>query len=462
MASHLKNSTAHLSRWFLEFPARISAMGFLLLISIGTFLLMLPVSSTGEGMGFTDAMFTATSAACVTGLAVADTGTFFSPFGQIVILMLIQAGGLGIMTLSTLVLLIAGKRPGMRDRIVIQDTFTHRKEQGPAEIIRDVMVFALILEVIGTIILFFCFLPENSTGRAVWLSLFHAVSAFCNAGFSLFSDSLVQYREHWALNLTICFLIITGGIGFLVLSELRHHIPFKKDTWKHLSLHSKLALSSTAVLLTGGTLLIMLMEWRNTLAPLSVPGRFLAAFFQSVSARTAGFNTLPVEALANESLFLIILLMFIGACPGSCAGGVKTTTVSTLALMGFSRFRGYEYPQIFHRTIPGSAVWKAVNLVILGMIFITGAIMLLMMTELGDISHMESRGKFLEYFFETVSAFGTAGLSTGVTGGLSLPGKLIITALMFVGRLGPLVIGIAISRKQSSLYYYAEEDIMIG
>ncbi|MGE0082988.1 MAG: TrkH family potassium uptake protein [Desulfococcaceae bacterium] len=460
--NYLKKSTERLSRWFLEFPARISIGGFILLISIGTFLLMLPISSAGVRMGFTDAMFTAASAACVTGLAVADTGTFFSPFGQTVILILIQAGGLGIMTLSTLILLIAGKRPGMTDRLVIQDTFTHRKEQGAAEIIRDVMVFALIPELIGVIILFFCFLPGNSAGRAVWLSVFHSVSAFCNAGFSLFSDSLVQYREDWMINLTVCFLIITGGIGFLVLSELRRLVPFKKDTWHQLSLHSKLALSTTAVLLAVSTLLILMMEWRNTLAPLSVPGRFLSAFFQAVSARTAGFNSLPVEALADETLFLVIMLMFIGACPGSCAGGVKTTTFSTLVLLGFSRIRGYDYPQIFRRTIPVSAVWKAVSLVILSMMLISGAVMLLMITELGDISHLKSKGKFLEYLFEVVSAFGTVGLSTGVTGGLSVPGKLIITVLMFVGRLGPLVIGIAISRKRVSLYHHAEEDIMIG
>ncbi len=462
MKDHFKKGSDRLARWFLEFPARISIGGFMLLIGIGTFLLMLPVSAASQRMGFMDAMFTSTSAVCVTGLAVADTGTFFSPFGQTVLLILIQAGGLGIMTLSTMILLIAGRRPGMKDRLVIQDTFTHRKEQGPADIIRDVMVFALVPEIIGAIILFFCFLPGNSVGRAAWLSVFHAVSAFCNAGFSLFPDSLVQYREHWPVNLTISFLIIAGGIGFLVLSEIRRNMPFTRDTWKNLCLHSKLALAATAVLLAGSTLLILLMEWRNTLAPLSVPGRFLAAFFQAVSARTAGFNSLAVEALADETLFLIILLMFIGACPGSCAGGVKTTTIFTIALMGFSRFRGYDYPQIFRRTIPGSAVWRAVNLVILSMMFITVAVMLLMVAELGSVSHLSSKGKFLEYLFETVSAFGTAGLSTGVTAWLSVPGKLIITVLMFVGRLGPLVIGIAISRKQTNLYHYAEEDIMIG
>lgn len=451
-----------ISKWFLDFPARISIIAFMLLIAAGTLLLMLPLSAAGSRMTFTDALFTATSATCVTGLAVADTGTFFSPFGQAVILLLIQSGGLGIMTISTLVLMIAGKRPGFTGRILIRDTFTHRKELRPAEIIRNVILFALLLELFGALILFFCFLPEKGPSLSLYYSLFHSVSAFCNAGFSLFSDSLMQYRENWTVNLTVSFLIITGGIGFLVIAEIRSAFPFHRSSWRRLSLHSKLVLSSTFILLSISTLLFLFMEWGNTLAPLSFPGRFLASFFQAVSTRTAGFNTLPFDALANETLFFIILLMFIGACPGSCAGGVKTTTFSTLLLLGISRMRGYDYPRIFSRTIPASSVSKAVNTVMLSMFFITLGLMLLMMTELGNISHQASRGKFLEYFFETVSAFGTVGLSTGVTGELSVYGKLIITALMFVGRLGPLVIGIAISRRQNNLYYYAEEDIMIG
>lgn len=462
MKTKMKNLFGEISRWFLVFPARISIIGFMLLIAAGTILLMLPVSSAGPHMGFIDALFTSTSASCVTGLAVFDTGKDFTMFGQVVILVLIQTGGLGIMTISTLFLMIAGKRPGMMGRLVIQDTFTHRGEQGPAVIIREVILFAFIIEALGAAVMFFCFIQDFNSGHALWLSVFHSVSAFCNAGFSLFSQSLIAYQEHWILNICLCALIITGGIGFLVLSELNTRFPIKRRKWSRLSLHSKLVLSTTFILLVISTLLFLFMEWNNTLAPLSVPGRFIASFFQAVSARTAGFNSLVLGNMANETLFLIIVLMFIGACPGSCGGGVKTTTVSSMILLGLSRLRGHEFLGIFNRTISESTVWKAISLVMLGIFVVIATLMMLLMSELGNISHIDSRGSFLELFFEAVSAFGTAGLSMGITGTLSDFGKLLITCVMFIGRLGPLVIGIAISRQKTVNYRYATEDIMIG
>lgn len=453
---------SHFSKLILRSPARISIIGFALLMLAGTILLMLPAASTGNRLGFTDALFTATSAGCVTGLTVLDTGTGFTLFGQVVILILIQLGGLGIMTLSTLFLLIAGRRLSLTGRVVIQDTFTHSKDQSPYSIIHDVFLFALLIEGLGALFLFFRFLPETGVGEALHLSIFHSVSAFCNAGFSLFPDSFVRYREDWLVNLVLSFLIISGGIGFLVLSELKLRFPFNLRTWSRLSLHSKLALSSTAILLTLGTALILLMEWRNTLAPLSFSGRLLAAFFQSVSARTAGFNTLPVGEMANETLFFVMILMFIGACPGSCGGGVKTTTITSLALLGISRVLGHEHPRIFYRTIPESGVWKAVSVMMVSMFVISVGTMFLLMSEVGEISHLQTRGKFLEIFFEIISAFGTVGLSTGITAQLSTVGKLIITLIMFVGRLGPMVIAFAISRQKTARYYYAEENIMVG
>ncbi|WP_124330998.1 TrkH family potassium uptake protein [Desulfonema ishimotonii] len=462
MVLKLKRLRARISKWFLEFPGRSSVIGFSLLIATGTALLMLPAASAGPPVKFIDALFTATSASCVTGLVVMDTGTALTPWGQGVILLLIQIGGLGIMTISTLFLMLAGKRPGMMERMAIRDTFTHQKDRKAADILREVMLFAFSIEAAGALILFFCFLPDNSPGRALYTGVFHAISAFCNAGFSLFADSLTGYRESWVINLTVSFLIITGGVGFLVLSELRGHLRFSRRTWSRLSLHSKLALSSTLMLLGVSTLLFLFMEWDNTLTPLSVPGRILAAFFQAVSARTAGFNTLAFEHMANETLFLIIVMMFIGACPGSCGGGVKTTTIFSLTLLGLSRFQGHDRPRIFRRSIPEASVWRAVNVVMISSLVIVLALMLLLISELGNVSHLQSRGKFLEFFFEVVSAFGTVGLSTGVTAGLSLPGKLIITAVMFIGRLGPLVIGIAFSRRRRIRYHYAEEQIMIG
>jgi len=450
------------SRLILHSPARISIVAFGLLMLAGTVLLMLPVSSTGVSIGFTDALFTSTSAGCVTGLAVFDIGSGLTLFGQAALLLVVQLGGLGIMTLSTLFILVAGRRLSLTGRIVVQDTFTHSNDQSPSSIIYDVFLFALLIEGLGALILFFRFAPQFGAAKALHLSIFHSVSAFCNAGFSLFPDNFISYQEDWVVNLTLSFLIISGGIGFLVLSELKHCFLFKRRRWSRLSLHSKLVLSSTAILLTLGTVVILLTEWQNTLVPLSFSGRVLAAFFQSVTTRTAGFNTLPIGEMTDESLFFIIILMFIGASPGSCGGGVKTTTASSLVLLGISRILGHEHPRIFHRSIPEASVWKAVSLVMMSMFLVSGGTMFLLISEVGNISHLHTHGKFLELLFEVVSAFGTVGLSTGVTPGLSVAGKLIITLIMFVGRLGPMVIAIAISSQKTSRYYYAEENIMVG
>ncbi len=262
--------------------------------------------------------------------------------------------------------------------------------------------------------------------------------------------------------LVICFLIVSGGIGFLVLSELKRKFPYNRRSWSRLSLHSKLVLSVTGILLIIGSISIIFMEWHNTLASLSLPGRFLAGFFQAVSARTAGFNTLPIGKMANETLFVLILLMFIGASPGSCGGGIKTSTFASLIVLGISRLRGHERPQIFHRTISPTSIAKAMSVVMISTVVIGIATMVIMMTELGETPHPMSRGKFLELMFEVVSAFGTVGLSTGVTEGLSEAGKLILSFVMFVGRLGPLVIVLAVSRRDAPHYYYAEEEIMSG
>lgn len=451
-----------ISKSIVQSPARIAITGFALLISMGTILLMLPAASTGKHIGFVNALFTSTSAVCVTGLAVVDTGSGLSLFGQSILLILIQVGGLGIMTMSTLFLMLAGKRPGLTGQIVVQDTFTHTRERNISSILKDVILFTCVIEGLGIILMFFCFLPGNDIKRALFLSIFHSISAFCNSGFSVFSDSFVGYRGSWALNLVLCFLIISGGIGFLVLSELKLKFSFKRRSLSRLSLHSKIVLSTTVILLVSGTFLITAMEWHNTLAPLSVPGRFLSAFFQSVTARTAGFNTLSIGNMTNETLFFIILLMFIGASPGSCGGGIKTTSLATLVVLGTSRFRGHERPQLFNRTISYVSVGRATSVIMLSMIVVCIGIMLLLMTEIGEVAHPQSRGKFLELLFEAVSAFGTVGLSTGITAGLSVMGKIILSGIMFVGRLGPLVVGMAVSRDAVPRYHYAEETIMVG
>jgi trk system potassium uptake protein TrkH len=451
-----------ISKSIVRSPARTAIVAFALLIFTGTILLMLPISSKGAPVGYIDALFTSTSAVCVTGLTVVDTGSTYSLFGQFIIMILIQFGGLGIMTMSTLFIMLAGKRPGLAGQIVVQDAFTHSRDRNILSILKDVFLFTGVIEGVGIVILFLIFLRENSVPRALFLSVFHSISAFCNAGFSVFSDSFVKYRENWALNLVICFLIISGGIGFLVLSELKRKFIVKHRALSRLSLHSKIVLSTTFILIVSGMVFILGMEWHNTLAPLSLSGRFQAAFFQSVTARTAGFNTLPIGNMANETLFLLILLMFIGASPGSCGGGIKTTSFATLVVLGLSRFQGSDRPRLFNRTISATSVEKAVSVVILSAIVICVGIMLVLITEIGNVPHSQSRGQFLELYFEVVSAFGTVGLSTGITGSLAKMGKVILSIVMFVGRLGPLVVGVAVSRDTSARYYYAEESIMVG
>ncbi len=425
-------------------------------------MLALPAASTGKGVGLINALFTATSASCVTGLAVVDTGKAFTVLGQGVILLLIQAGGLGIMTLSTLFLLLAGKRTSLVGRLVIKDTLTDGKERSLPALLKDVLLFTMFIEGVGAFLLFIRFLPGRGAVDALYLGVFHSISAFCNAGFSIFSDSFVRYREDWFVNLVICILIISGGLGFLVLSELRRKKPFHHRSWSRLSLHSKVVLSTTAILLAAGTVSIFFMEWNDTLQGLSLPGRVLAAFFQSVTARTAGFNTLPIGAMANETLFLLVVLMFIGASPGSCGGGIKTTSFASLAALGVRRLLGKDKPQLFRRTIADESMGRAISIVMVSVMVVVVATMSLLVSELGHVSHALTRGRFFELFFEVVSAFGTVGLSTGVTAGLSQAGKIIITLVMFIGRLGPLVIAMAVSRDTAPRYYYAEESMMIG
>jgi trk system potassium uptake protein TrkH len=445
-----------------QFPSRMLVLAFIILIMTGTLLLLMPVCSRTGGINFIDALFTSTSASCVTGLTVLNTGSTFSLFGQIIILLLVQVGGLGIMTFSTLFILIAGKKPSFTGQLIIQDSYTQTGDRPALMIIRDVIAFTLVIEAIGATLLFGRFVMSYEPGNALYISIFHTVSAFCNAGFSLFTNSFLDFQVDWVINIVISFLIICGGIGFLVFMELRKSILSKGRYWTRLSLHTRLALSATFIVLTASVIIILAMEWKNSLSQLSIPYRILAAFFQAVSSRTAGFNTLVISNLANETLFFLILLMFIGACPGSCGGGIKLTTVSALIISGFSRLSGRNRPQIFKRTISQASIERAISIVLISSIIIIAGTMLLLMSELGETPHPMSRGKFLEILFEIISAFGTVGLTTGITEQLSAIGKVILIIVMFIGRLGPLTIALSISRQNSASFYYAEENIMVG
>jgi trk system potassium uptake protein TrkH len=367
------------------------------------------------------------------------------------------------MTVSTLLLMMMKGRPTLSGQAIIKDTFTYGEgKQTAASVLKAIFMTTFAIEAIGALGLYLCTAPQTGWGQSAYPAVFHAVSAFCNAGFSLYPDSFVSYREDWIINGVLSVLIIIGGIGFVVIADVKSRFFGGKTTLRRLSLHSRIALSASAVLILLGALAILFMEWNNTLSNLSIPGRLLAALFQSVSARTAGFNTLDIGIMANETLFMLCILMFIGACPGSCGGGVKTTTVAGLAVLGVSRLKGFSRPQIFRRTLTEASMSKATSVVMISAAVITLGVMTLMMSELGGLPHTLTRGRFLELFFEAISAFGTVGLSTGTTGTISPLGRITIAALMFIGRLGPMVIGLAVSRERINRFQFAEENIMIG
>ncbi len=443
-------------------PLRVSVLAFAGFILLGAFLLILPFCSSGHPIKFVDALFTATSAACVTGLTVLDTGKDLSRLGQILVLILIQVGGLGIMTMSTVWLLLAGRRPGLGIRMVLQDTFTHGGDRDLLSMILDVVRFTLILEFCGAVLLLARFAGMYPLGEAVYLAVFHSVSAFCNAGFSLFPNSLEDFVGDPLVSLTVAFLIVSGGIGFLVLRELRLFFRKRGSPRAFLSLHSRLVLVTSGVLVGLGTVLILLMEWNNTLAGMSLGEKLLASFFQAVTPRTAGFNTIPTGSLANQTLMLMVLLMFIGASSGSTGGGIKTGTLATLMAMGLSRLKGYPEPKAFKRTISPGSVARAMSVTMVCASVVLVGTLLLQVTEVGSSSSPLARARFLELLFEVVSAFGTVGLSTGVTPDLTDAGKLLITLVMFLGRLGPLVVAVAVAGQRTVRFRFAEESIMIG
>jgi len=450
-------------RWLA--PAHLPILAFAGLILTGTLLLMLPAAAVGPGLSWVDALFTATSATCVTGLVVVDTGSRLSLFGQWTVILLIQCGGLGIMTFSTVFILLMGGRLSFRGRTVIQDTFTHSPDHRLTSLIKHVLLLTLILEGLGAALLFLRFVMILPPGRALFYSLFHAISAFCNAGFSLFSDNFMGFQQDPLVNLTICGLIITGGLGFLVLVEVKRLVFARRDSRKahRLSVNSKMVLSLTLLLLMGGTLGFLIFEWYGGLNGLSIPAKVMAAFFQSVTTRTAGFNTLDFGKVASITLFFAISLMFIGAGSGSTGGGIKVNSLGVLFALSRARLRGEEAVNIFHRTLSPSAVGRAVAVFAVSLVVVHVATMALVMTEMGLYPHAQNGTPFLELLFEVVSAFGTVGLSAGITPMLSSAGKVILVLVMFIGRLGPLAIAMGLfGKERKARVEYAESNVMVG
>ncbi|KOR82583.1 TrkH family potassium uptake protein [Paenibacillus solani] len=441
-------------KWLRLSPPRILVLGFAAIILLGTALLMLPISTrTGESLGFIDALFTSTSATCVTGLVVVDTATTFSYFGEFVIMLLIQIGGLGFMTMATLFALAFKRRISLKDRLILQEAMNQSSMEGIVRLIRRVLLYSLIIEACSAVILMIRFAFDMPLGQAIYYGIFHAVSMFNNAGFDLFGDyrSLTGYVYDPVVNIVVIFLIVSGGIGFIVLSDL---IDFRKQ--RKLSLQSKVVLTTTAALLLVGFIIIFIFEFTNprTLGSLNWGGKFFGAMFQSVTPRTAGANTIDITGLRQATQFFIVILMFIGASPGSTGGGIKTTTFTIMVGAVIAMMRGREDIVMFRYRLAQERVLKALTIVLLALLLILTVSMILSTTEEGD---------FLKILFETTSAFGTVGLSMGLTPDLTVFGKIMISLTMFVGRLGPLTLAYALGRRKGKeLYRHPEGKMIIG
>lgn len=446
-------------RWKNPSPGESIMVYYAVAILLGAFLLSTPIAARGEALSFLDALFTATSAQCVTGLIVVDTGTRLSLFGQLVVLGLIQIGGLGIMTFSIYFFLYLRAGVSLRGRWVIQETLIHKPVSSLPDLIKGIFLMTIVIEGIGALLLSFAFIPDLGLAEGIYSGIFHSVSAFCNAGFSLYPDSLVGYYGNALVNVTVMALIILGGIGFLVIQEVLKVVRRRERI--RLSLHSRVVLLTSVFLILYGAVMIGWLEAGHAFAEMTVSEGFWVALFQSVTARTAGFNSIDLNAFQTPTLFFIIFLMFIGASPGSAGGGVKTTTFALFFGVLYNRLRGNPNTNLFRRTVPDEAVTRALTLVLLAVILIGISLFGLLIAQ-SPVEYAPSR-EFINYAFETVSGFATVGLSLGATGKLTDIGKVIVIVLMFVGRVGLLTMAFAIAgRRQPYAARYAEENIMIG
>jgi trk system potassium uptake protein TrkH len=433
-------------------PAKILVGGFALLILLGAILLALPVSTHSGRLSFLDALFTATSAVCVTGLVVVDTGTYFTRFGQTVILLLIQLGGLGIMTAATVFFILLGKKITLRERLVMQEALNQVSMQGLVRLTLSVVLLTMTVQGIGAVLLATRFIPLYGFDTGLFYAVFHAVSAFCNAGFDLIGGfrSLEPFANDPVIPATIVVLLILGGLGFTVLLEIKQTRRFDR-----FSLHSKMTLVVTAALLFAGTLFILLLEYGNpaTLGQFNFAGKLNNAFFTAATTRTAGYNTVPTGQLAEATLFLIIFLMFVGASPSGTGGGIKTTTLGTLLVAALTLIRSDEEPNLFKKRIPAELLYKALT--------VTMASLLVVLLVTLSLTVVEQK-PLLVMLFEATSAFGTVGLSTGVTPELSPIGRVLLIITMFVGRLGPLTMVFTLAHPRKKPFRYMAERIMIG
>jgi len=444
---------------FRLMPGQVVALAAMGLILLGACFLMLPFATEpGANLGFIDALFTATSAVCVTGLIVMDTPQDFTTFGLGVILFLIQIGGLGYALMATLILLILGRRLGLRDRMMLSETMSTMDMQGLVRFVKLVTLMTFSLEGIGAVLLTLRFAIDYPWDTALYYGTFHAISAFNNAGFALFSDSLGSFQKDWSINIIVTTLVILGSIGFLVFEDLLDNLRGRRFRF---NTHTKLVVVTTGILLGVGTFGIAMLEWNNpaTMQPLSVGETFTVSYFHAVS-RTAGFTTLDVGGMRDPTLYFLLILMAIGGSPGSMSGGIKTTTIAIVVLTIWSLLRRDPDVEVFHRRIPPDLITRALCLTILALALITGMTLLLASTE---------SQRFLSLMFEVTSAMGIVGMSLGDGETRSLSalltdfGKVMIMLSMLLGRFGPLMIGLfAVKTSAHKRYRFAQSRVVIG
>ena len=441
---------------------QIILLSFLVTILIGSGLLALPISSaSGEAVPYLDALFTATTSTCVTGLVTIPTVSTWSVFGQIVILLLIQIGGLGIITIMSGLMLLLNRKMGIDDRLLIQDAFNLNTMSGLAKFIKNVLIGTLIIEGVGAVLYMIVFVPDFGA-RGIWISVFNSVSAFCNAGIDIIAEnSLCNYATNPLINIVTSALIILGGLGYIVwwdvIRVVKSRSPKNRKIFRHLSLHSKIAITATAVLILVGAILIFIFEYDNplTIGKMSLFDKIQISLFQSVTTRTAGFATIPQENLTNASATVSIVLMLIGGSPVGTAGGMKTVTIAVLICSAFATIRNKNSATLFGRRISEESIKKAVSVVVMFLTICATSTILLMAT---------SNASPLDAVFETVSASATVGLSRNLTATLNTFGKLIIIVTMYFGRVGPISLAIALGSKNESQNVISEptEDISIG
>jgi len=461
----------------LSAPA-LFMLSFVLLIAVGTLGLMtIEGLQRGPALGFVDALFTITSAVCVTGLAVVDTGTHFTGAGQAWLLLFIQLGGIGLITLTTLLIGALGRRLSLRsEMLAVAPTHHHHGDRPEVwQIALDVTRFSLIVEAIGAVLLFAIWVFRFPVDEAAWHAVFHAISAYCNAGFSTFSDSMMSFADSPLTLLVISLLIIVGGIGYLTLEELvrwwrtakarRAGITLRMRGAHRLSSHTWSVVVMSGVLLVAGWLLFAVFEWTDTLGDLSVFDRIVNAWFLSVSPRTAGFNNVDYAAVGNDTATLTMMLMFVGGSPGSTAGGIKTTTLAVLVALGLSRIRGHRFVGLKDRAIPEGTIERTVAIVLLALLVLVASFFALSTLQSFGQTAAQSREQFLPILFEAISAFATVGLSMGETARLTTPSALVVIGLMFIGRVGLLSFFTAVTLRRSHPPAYlrpAQEDVIVG